>query len=432
MIPQRVTESNTYTAFLDVIDKTPDRAFKTTLYSFSSVLSLVPCVLFFTTQMDNKKQFTIIGAGIAGLTTAIALRQIGLQVTIFEAAPVIKPLGAGLALAANAVKAFQKLGIAEPIIEAGRLLDAFVIQDQQGRTITRTNSKVIGRKYGTDNFTIHRAALHRELLKQAVEIPLIMGKRAIQVEQQATNVLVTFDDGTAHTTDYLIVSDGIHSPVRKQLLPDSAPRYSGYTCWRAVINSTGLNLSEATETWGSNGRVGLVPLANNQLYWFACLNAPANDARMRQFTTSDLLTLFSNYHAPIPEVLARTRNEDLLWNDIIDLKPLSHYAFNNIVLLGDAAHATTPNMGQGACQAIEDAVVLADELKTGGSVPDAFKRFEQRRLKRTHYIINNSRRIGQLAQVQNPALIWLRNELFRLLQPSVNEQQFKTLYTVDF
>lgn len=382
--------------------------------------------------MDTHKQFTVIGAGIAGLTTAIALRQLGLNVTVFESAPIIKPLGAGLALAANAVKAFQKLGIADSIISAGRLLDAFVVQDKQGRTITRTDSKAIGHKYGTDNFTIHRAALHQQLLKHADGISLITGKRAIQVDQTTQGLILTFDDDTTHQTDYLTVADGIHSAIRQQLVPDSKPRYAGYTCWRAVIDSTGLNLSEATETWGTNGRLGLVPLANNQLYWFACLNAPANDARMRQFTTHDLLRVFGDYHAPIPEVLARTNDKDLLWNDIMDLKPLSHYAFGNIALLGDAAHATTPNMGQGACQAIEGAVVLADELAKGGSVPDAFRRFEQRRLKRTHYIINNSRRIGQMAQVQSPLLTWLRNGLFRLLPPSVNEQQFKTLYTVDF
>ncbi|UFH53873.1 FAD-dependent monooxygenase [Spirosoma sp. KNUC1025] len=382
--------------------------------------------------MHRQKQFTIIGAGIAGLTTAIALRQLGLSVTIFEAAPVIKPLGAGLALAANAVKAFQKLGVADSILQAGRVLDAFVICDQHGHTITRTDSRALSRKYGTDNFTIHRAALHQELLKQVDDLSLTTGKRAIHVDQTGSRLLITFDDGTVHQTDYLLVADGIHSPIRQQLLPDSNLRYSGYTCWRAVIDSTGLNVSEATETWGDNGRFGLVPLANNQLYWFACVNAPANDARMRQSTTHDLLNRFGSYHAPIPEVLSRTRDKDLLWNDIADLAPLPHYAFDRILLLGDAAHATTPNMGQGACQAIEDAVVLADELKAGGSIPESFKRFEQRRLQRTHYVINNSRRIGQIGQWQNPVLAWLRNSLFRLLPSVINEQQQKKLYTVDF
>lgn len=176
----------------------------------------------------NHPQFTIIGGGIVGLTTAIALRQIGVPVTIFDAAPTIKPLGAGLALAANAVKAFQKLGIVESIIGAGRLLDAFVIRDQQGHTITRTDSRAISQKYGIDNFTIHRAALHRELLNH-------LGARAIRVKQRNQNVLVHFDDGTSHRTDYLLVADGIHSPIRQQLLPNSAPRVRPLKtplCWQ--------------------------------------------------------------------------------------------------------------------------------------------------------------------------------------------------------
>ena len=380
----------------------------------------------------NNNQFTIVGAGIAGLTTAIALRQLGIQPTIYEAAPSIKPLGAGLGLAANAVKAFQKLGIVDSILNAGRLLDAFVILDQNGRTITRTDSKAISRKYGIDNFTIHRAALHRELLKHVGDTPIITGKRAIQIDQLGGRVVIQFDDGTQQPTDYLIVADGIHSPIRQQLLPGSQPRYAGYTCWRSVIDSSDLNLSEATETWGPKGRMGLVPLADNTLYWFACISTAPNSPQMRQYTLTDLARVFGNYHAPIPQILARTDSKKLLWHDVYDLKPIPHYAFGNVVLIGDAAHATTPNMGQGACQAIEDAVVLADELKRGGLVPDAFARFEQRRLKRTHYVTDNSRRIGQIAQTQSPVFAWLRNGVFRLLPSSINEQQLKRVYDVDF
>ncbi|MGV3561433.1 FAD-dependent monooxygenase [Larkinella arboricola] len=382
--------------------------------------------------MKNRHRFTIIGGGIAGLTTAIALRKIGIRATLFEAAPAVKAVGAGLALAANAVRAFQKLGIAEAVLPAGRVLDALVILDERGRTITRTDSRAVSRKYGTDNFAIHRAALHQALLDQLTGSPIVLGKRAISIDQSNKGSLVYFDDGTVHQTDYLIVADGIHSAIRRQLLPDSQPRYAGYTAWRSVVDSTGLNLTEATETWGPKGRVGVVPLADHKIYWFATANAPEKDPRFRAFTVRDLVEQFGDYHAPIPEIISRTKDENLLWNDILDLKPVSRYAFGNVVLLGDAAHATTPNMGQGACQAIEDAVVLADELATSDRVPDAFKRFEQRRLKRTHYIIENSRRIGQVAQWQNTVLATLRNGLFRLLPASVNERQLETLYKVDF
>ncbi len=158
----------------------------------------------------------------------------------------------------------------------------------------------------------------------------------------------------------------------------------------------------------------------------------ANDADMSRYTVADLQRHFGDYHAPIAQILAKTRDEDLLWNDIIDLKPLKNFAFTNIVLIGDAAHATTPNMGQGACQAIEDAVVLADELAKNINPEAAFRAFEQRRLKRTHYIVNNSRILGSIAQISHPLLAAARNSLFRMLPESVNERQMKTLFEVDF
>ncbi|GAB3901783.1 FAD-dependent monooxygenase [Larkinella knui] len=382
--------------------------------------------------MKNLNHFTIIGGGIAGLTAAIALQKVGIRATVFEAAPIMKPLGAGLALAANAIKAFQKLGISEAILPAGRALDALVIRDQHGREVTRTDTRAVSRKYGIDNFTIHRASLHRALLDQLAGTPILLGKRAISIDQSGDGLMMRFDDGTVHLTDYLVVADGIHSAIRQQLLPSTQPRYAGYTCWRAVVDRPDLNLSEATETWGVCGRVGIVPLADHKIYWFACVNAPANDPKMRGYQVRDLTALFKNYHAPIPEIISQTKDENLLWNDIFDLKPLSHFAFDKVVLLGDAAHATTPNMGQGACQAIEDAVILADELAVGDAAPVAFKRFEQRRLKRTHYIVETSRRIGQVAQTQNPVLAALRNGLFRMLPASIHDRQLETLYTVDF
>ncbi|WP_234737013.1 FAD-dependent monooxygenase [Tellurirhabdus bombi] len=374
----------------------------------------------------------IIGAGIGGLCTAIALQKIGIEADIYEASPVIKPVGAGLGLAANAIKAFQKIGIANEVMEAGRFLATFSILDQQGRVITQTDSLAVSQRYGLDNFTIHRADLHRILLNHLDSRRIFTNKRAVSIEQLGSQTSILFQDGTTCLADRLIVADGIHSPIRQQLRPDAKPRYAGYTCWRAVVDNSQLNIQEATETWGTAGRIGFVPLANNQLYWFACVNAPQQDARLKQFSVKDLQHHFRGYHHPVAAVLEQTRNEQLLHNDIIDLAPLSQYAYGTILLLGDAAHATTPNMGQGACQAIEDAAVLADELRNEANTAVAFKRFEQRRLDRTHFIVNQSRRIGQVAQLENRFLASLRNGLMRLLPPKVNEQQLEKLYTVDF
>lgn len=382
--------------------------------------------------MKKTPSFTIVGGGIAGLTTAIALNRKNIPTTIFEAAPCMQPSGAGLALAANAIKAFQRLGIADPIIAAGRQLDAFTILDEQGDKITRTDSRSISQRFGINNFTIHRAELHRILLAQLPPDSVRTGKRTIHIHRQPDGITIYFDDGTSHKTDYLLVADGIRSPIRQQLIPGFLPRYAGYTCWRAVVNLPGNTLREATETWGTKGRVGVVPMANDQVYWFACVNAPAKSDDMRQMTVQQLADRFAHYHAPIPDLIAQTPNSSLIWNDIVDLKPLNSYVFDRAVLLGDAAHATTPNLGQGACQAIEDAIILADELAKNQSPEAAFASFDHRRLQRTHYITNTSWRIGQLAQTSSPVLAFLRNGLFRYLPDSLNQRRLETLYAVDF
>ena len=378
------------------------------------------------------KTYTILGGGIAGLTAAIALHKIGISADVFESAPQVKPLGAGLLLAANAVKGYQKLGISEQVVARGLLLPSFSILEPGGRVITHADANVIGRKYDIHNFAIHRADLHEALLAELDPARIHTGKHAVKTEQSAGKTTVFFQDGTTHQTDYLIVADGIHSAIRRSMLPDSKPRYAGYTCWRAVIDNPSLSLTGASETWGTQGRFGIVPLAKGKIYWFACVNAPQADPAMRDMNIAGLERIFGKFHEPVPVILQHTHDEDLIWNDITDLKPLPKFAFGNILLIGDAAHATTPNMGQGACQAVEDAVILADELQRHPSAEAAFSAFEKRRLKRTHYIVNNSWKLGKLAQSNNSMLAGVRNFLMRLIPESVNERQMKILLDVDF
>ncbi|MBK7869997.1 MAG: FAD-dependent monooxygenase [Saprospiraceae bacterium] len=378
-------------------------------------------------------KYTIIGGGIAGLTVAIALKKIGIHAQVFESAATIKPVGAGLMLAANAIKAYQKLGIADKIIARGRLLPSFSILDQRGRTITTANTESIGKKYGLHNFAIHRAELHEALLEELDPTQIILNKKVTGFNHLNDNKInIHFADSSNHSTEILIVADGIRSTVRQQLLPNSKIRYAGYTCWRAVIDNPDLPLHGASETWGKNGRFGIVPLADDKIYWFAVINAPQNNSTHRDYKAKDMLRIFEHFHQPIPAILEHTKDSDLIWNDIIDLKPIQQYAFGNIVLIGDAAHATTPNMGQGACQAIEDAVILADELAKHDQPANAFVAFEKRRMPRTHFIVNTSWNLGKIAQCNNPVLIPLRNALFRLIPKRMNEKQMKTFLEVDF
>ncbi|GEO03751.1 hypothetical protein AAE02nite_14150 [Adhaeribacter aerolatus] len=374
----------------------------------------------------------IIGAGIAGLTTAIALQRQGIPTEIFEAAPEIKPIGAGLGLAANAIKAFRHVGIAEAVIAAGLSLDSYRILDEQGHIINATDSNLLSQRYGLNNFTIHRAELHRVLQDHIAPGTLHLHKKAIDLKQTTAGIELFFEDGSTTTVNHLILADGINSPIRQKLLPQVQPRYAGYTCWRAVIENPGLNLTAAIETWGTKGRFGYVPLAHNKVYWYACVNAPQNSAVMQAYNITDLRKTFSHYHAPIPEILAHTQTHQLIWNDICDLPALPRYSFGNILLIGDAGHATTPNMGQGACQAIEDGVVLAEVWRKANSFAEAAIQFEKIRRNRTQWVIKQSYRLGRVAHLQNRFLVNLRNKVFRIMPAAVNQSQLDKLFQIQF
>ncbi|SDK30643.1 2-polyprenyl-6-methoxyphenol hydroxylase [Catalinimonas alkaloidigena] len=373
------------------------------------------------------KNISIVGGGIAGLTTAIALEKIGLRPHLFDATTELHPVGAGLALSSNALKAYHHLGIDDQVLHAGHPLPGLRILDQRGDLISEAPVPT-----AFPNVAVHRADLHDLLRSQLCYTTVHLGKQATGFTTAGEAITVHFQDGSHFTTDYLIAADGIHSAVRQQLLPSSRARYAGYTCWRAVLENPGVSLPAATETWGVGKRFGLVPLSNHRIYWFACLNAAERDPQVRNYTLAQVKQLFQDFHAPVTAVLDATAPEALLHNDICDLKPLPRYAFGNIVLVGDAAHATTPNLGQGACQAIEDAVILGECLRASSVPEEAFRRFERKRLARTHYVITTSRRVGQVAQWENRWLIGARNALFRALPARLQERQLAWLDAVAF
>lgn len=382
--------------------------------------------------MKFDSEYAIIGGGVAGLSMAIAFLDLKKDFLVFEQSTVLKGIGAGFGLAANAMQAFDCLGLRKEVEEIGYYTETYAILDAKGRTLIAPNTQRLSARYNQKNFTVHRADLHRYLVSKLPSERILLGKRLLRFDKTDDAVSLSFEDGTTYRCRYLIVADGVRSIVRQQLLPHAKPRYSGYTCWRATISNRAIGLRHGSETWGSKGRFGMTPLIHDRIYWYACINAPQNSAVHKNYSITDLLRNFSDYHNPIPEILSHTSDEDLLWNDIIDIKPLTRFAFNNILLIGDAAHATTPNMGQGACQALEDVAVLRQEIIRNGSVEKAFKNFETRRLKRTKYITDTSRRIGRAAQYTHPWMIGVRNTMLRLVPAQWTQATLKKLLEVDF
>ncbi len=377
-------------------------------------------------------EYAIIGGGVAGLSMGIGLKSLGKDFLIFEQAEVLLGIGAGFGLAANAMQAFDYLGLRQEVEKIGFYTRDFNILNNKGAVLMAPDTESLGAKYNQKNFTVHRADLHQFLLSKSDASQILLGKRLLRFEQKSDGISLFFSDETTFRCKYLLVADGVKSPARQQLLPKSSPRYAGYTCWRATIDNSDIQVTRGTETWGAKGRFGLTPLVDNRLYWYACINAPARSEKYKNFGVSDLLDHFKDYHQPIPQIIQRTANEDLIWNDIIDIKPIRQFAFGSVLLLGDAAHATTPNLGQGACQALEDVAVLTDELKKNIAPEQAFLHFQRRRIDRTHYITNTSWRIGKISQWSNPAMIAIRNTLMRIMPASWSESPLDKLLKQHF
>jgi 2-polyprenyl-6-methoxyphenol hydroxylase-like FAD-dependent oxidoreductase len=384
--------------------------------------------------MINPKTFAIIGGGIGGLTTAIALQREGCDVRVYEAAPMFKAIGAGIVLAANALKAFREIGIEEEILSAGKELKRFAIRNTIGGYLNTTEAERINKKYGLVNtLTLHRADLHHVLQHFLKPRTVKPAKQCIGFIQSEHCVKLYFSDGTIAEEEFVIAADGIHSVFRKKLVPHRSLRYSGYTCWRAVIDvDASLVGDEASETWGAGRRFGVVPLNENRVYWYATLNSEPSGGNSAVVTKDELTKIFKDFHQPVQQIISLTRTDQLIRNDIFDFKPIGQYAFDNIVLMGDAAHATTPNLGQGACMAIEDAVVLANCIEQEVSVGQAFKQFQNARIDRNSRVVNASYSLGKIAQLNNPVLLRLRNAVLRLTPERIAEQQLKFLYDVKF
>lgn len=362
----------------------------------------------------------ILGGGIGGLTTALALSRAGHDVRVFESAGAWQPLGAGIVLAANAMRVYESLGLTSALLRQGNALARFTICDQSGRALMTMDSGTVHERFGlTHQLAIHRAELHQILLQELPESRVFLNRKGVSCKQTADSAEVTFSDGTKETADLLVVADGIHSAIRQQLVPGSAPRYAGYTCWRAVMKGSVYDSSHATETWGRAGRIGIVPLTDRRLYVFLCVNA----ARENPPLLEDVLAAFASYHSPVSDVIRQMARSSFIQGPIQDIRPLSRWVFGRVVLLGDAAHATTPNLGQGACQAIEDAYALAQLL----GQPEGLARYEKIRQKRTAWVAGQSRQIGRIAQLENPVLISLRNALLRRVPAFVSNRQMERL-----
>jgi 2-polyprenyl-6-methoxyphenol hydroxylase-like FAD-dependent oxidoreductase len=378
--------------------------------------------------MGDGGEILIIGGGIGGLTAAVALAQAGATVRVFEQAPALEEVGAGVSLWPNAMRALALLGLRDPILGDHVPIDRIVIRRRDGRALLRLREP--GR-YAEPGICVHRAHLQRTLASAVPPDRLHLDRRVMSVGADADGVTATFQDGSTARGALLIGCDGIDSAVRGLLHGVAAARERGYEIWRAVADFDLPDdlLGQSTEWWGPGRRFGILPGEPGRVYWYATRTmrpdaaatgdgnptGPASGVGGAGIGQAGVGALFSDWPAPVGELLRATDPSALVRTTAQDRPVPRDWGAGPVSLLGDAAHPMTPNMGQGACTAIEDAVVLARCVAAAGATPAGLRRYEALRAPRTRWIVRQSRRIGRIGQLHNPVLVAARDRIMRLV-----------------
>lgn len=363
----------------------------------------------------------IIGGGIGGLTLALALKQFGFETEVYEQAPELLDVGAAIALWPNAMRVLEQLGLAEKTLEHAGTMQEIRWLDQRGFLLNRMSIP--------KSVALHRADLQSTLLHAIKTGTIHLGHSLIAHEQRSEKVIATFANGHAIEADLLIGADGIHSCCRRQLLGHDQPIYRGYRVWRGIsfVAPESLPPATAIEIHGRGKRFGIGPVGNGRVGWWASANA-ASQRPVNHDAQSELLTLFKKWYRPAVQLIEATAPHNILTTPAFDREPSRIWGDKRMTLLGDAIHPTTPNLGQGGCLAMEDAMVLAGCFQKYGATEEALRKYEACRYKRTAAITKYSRAYGTIGQLENSLLSGFRKFVVSLAPESVLQRLTQTVF----
>jgi len=374
----------------------------------------------------------IIGAGIGGLSTAIAMNMHSIDVKIFESAKELSSIGAGILIPPNAMAILKKYNLESHIRDLGVAIESIDIVDLKGKKLSETNTYHSNNGEAYQTVAIHRGILQKILLNALPTNTLVSNKRCIEVVSDTNSIRARFGDDTSETGGFLVGADGIHSQVRNSTFPNSALRYSGQTCWRGVSDITLPTkwLSRLTEIWGNGIRFGFVPISESKVYWYATKvaekNGSDNTADIKQY----LQELYQKCLEPVKDIIFNTPTSSIIRDDLNDLLPLKTWFRDSTVLIGDAAHASTPNLGQGGAQAIEDSWFLAESISKYSTTHEAFHTFQKIRIAKAQKVVDASWQIGKITNLSNSIACNVRNTIFRCIPSYMMKKQTSLLYDV--
>ncbi len=351
----------------------------------------------------------IIGAGMGGLTTGIALKKFGHQVRIFEQTEKILPVGAAISLWSNGVKCLNYLGLTEKIAKLGGQMDDLAYVDGlTGDVMTQFSLLPLIEEVGQRPYPVARADLQNMLMDEFGRDQIYLGKKMVSLEDKADYVEVYFADGSSTQADLLIGADGTHSLTRTYVLGQQVQRrYAGYVNWNGLVEiSEDLAPAQQWTTYvGEGKRASLMPVADGKFYFFLDVPLPAGLDNNRDDYKKLLKQYFVDWCQPVQQLIERLDPQKTNRVEIHDIEPFTQFYKGRVVILGDAAHSTTPDIGQGGCQAMEDAIYLARSLQINTlGLEDALRRYQNKRNERANELVLRARKRCDVTHMKDEAV----------------------------
>lgn len=367
-----------------------------------------------STRGPVRGELVVCGAGIAGLATAIAAREAGWSVAVLERSAELRPLGAGLSIWPNGVRALRALGLGALVDQRGTPSGG-ALRRADGSILADFDPDEIEARFGAPLVGLHRADLHEALIARLGEDAVRLGAPVRSVARGE----VVLEGGERIAADLIVGADGSRSAVRAALLGDGPPQPAGIVAYRATtVAATGAGLP-AGEWWARGTVAGVLPLSADRVYWYLAHRGSGRDPE-------ELARRARQFAAPIPELAAATPERDVLCHELVDRRPADRWGTAWATLVGDAAHPMLPFLGQGACAALEDAVALGAALQRSDPA-EAFAAYEAERAPRTAGLVSGSRAAARLALASGRVSAPLRDALTKSVPESLRMRRLAQL-----
>jgi 2-polyprenyl-6-methoxyphenol hydroxylase-like FAD-dependent oxidoreductase len=337
-------------------------------------------------------------------------------VVVLEQATEMREVGAGVLLWPNAMRVLQRLEVGGAVEDAGAVPSDAVLRTSRGAPLGAGRvEKVVGR-FDAPMVVVHRGLLQTILLGALDQHVLRLGARCVGVAQDAEGVTVSLANGSTEHGDLVVGADGLNSRVRTALVGDGPPRYSGYTAWRGIVplDRSLADRLRPGESWGRGGLFGVAMLGGSQAYWWASARTGERSGGSAAEEKAAVERRFEIWHEPIPELIDATLEQAIVRTCQYDRPPLRRWSEGRVGLLGDAAHPMLASLGQGACQAIEDAAALGDAVGASSDTTLALRAYGARRAPHAAAVVRRSQRVARLAHLRHPLAVAARDAFLRL------------------